>query len=1192
MVNFSVLRKHPHRVLLLVACSLLFISSVSTEQVAATTNTFMDDFATTAYRDVVATTTSGWGDGSLTLGLKEPLLIGTCDNLTAYKVYVSGNFAYIADRSEGLRVVNITDTAHPEIVASFDTTSYTNDVFVEGNYAYIADSTNGLWVVNITDPTDLSERWNCATPYSSWGVIVEGNYAYVADRNSGLQVINVTNPASPTLLNGVNTPGSAQDVAITGNYAYVADFGSGLHVVDISSPGSPSSAGSCATTGYAVGIYVSGDYAYVAQGSAGFEIIDIADPTNPTVISTHDTGQYGEDVSVSGDYAYVADGIGGLVVFNVTDPSDSTELCAFNQGVGVSTGLHIEGSFAYIADGMAGLSIFRISDPITPVPRASYTPPGETNDVFVEGNYAYVADGSEGLRVVNITNPKSPDSVGAYDTAYDAQGVYVSGNYAYIADGDDGLQVVNITNPSNPTWVGAYDTPGDARGVAVSGDYAYIADNGRGLQVIDITDPANPVYAGDYWSTGSARRVTVSGDYAFVADLYNVRIFKISDPHNPDLVSSYPMGSNVIADVAVSGDYAFIAETGRGMRILNISDIRYPTHVSLYASIGATWGLTVVGDYVYATDLTTQALRIIDVSDLENPSSAGTCSLPGSPYYVSVAGDFAYVTTETAGLRVVEVLRTRCIQYNTPATAQSTTFYSVSTTSLVSATLTPSASEPADTSITYYLSANGGAIWESVTPGIEHIFTFYGYELKWRAVLETTDVFNTPSLSVIFITYHARYNAPTLTAPANETGTNDNTPRLQWSSIPSVPRYLLQLDTTPNFDSPSLMNFTVGLSEYTLSTPLDDGLWYWRVAVNDTDYELGYFSSIYRIFIDTAAPTWDQTPQDQIIEYDGNLIYDVDASDASDIDHYWVNDTVYFAVDGDGIVTNILPLSVEEYGLEVRAYDPYNYFCSETITINVQDTTDPTWNESLSDQILEFGSDFIYNVNASDLSVLSHYWVNDTTHFDVDGSGHITNIGQIPVGVYGLEVRAYDTYENYAQAYFNVNVEDTTAPTWITTPSDQYILSSDFLDYQLEVVDLSNISHWIVNGTDHFAISSSGRLASIGLLDPGQYGLSVQCFDIYDNYCEAIFRVIVTEDISTSATTTTSTSTATSTITTTSETSTTTTSATSPTTSISTTTSTTPTGPDDSLLVIVIVIGAGAVIIVFVIIIVFKKKQG
>jgi len=80
------------------------------------------------------------------------------------------------------------------------------------------------------------------------------------------------------------------------------------------------------------------------------------------------------------------------------------------------------------------------------------------------------------------------------------------------------------------------------------------------------------------------------------------------------------------------------------------------------------------------------------------------------------------------------------------------------------------------------------------------------------------------------------------------------------------------------------------------------------------------------------------------------------------------------------------------YWLEVRAYDPYGYYCTVDIKITVQDTTDPTWDVTPVDRDLELGDALNYDLNASDLSGLDDWWLNDTTYFSIsDANGEITN---------------------------------------------------------------------------------------------------------------------------------------------------------------------------------------------------------
>jgi len=151
------------------------------------------------------------------------------------------------------------------------------------------------------------------------------------------------------------------------------------------------------------------------------------------------------------------------------------------------------------------------------------------------------------------------------------------------------------------------------------------------------------------------------------------------------------------------------------------------------------------------------------------------------------------------------------------------------------------------------------------------------------------------------------------------------------------------------------------------------------------------------------------------------------------------NDTTHFTInDVNGVITNVGQTPVGIHYLEVRAYDPYNQFCSATFKITVEDTTDPSWDFVPSDQIIEFGDSFNYDLDASDASGIADWWLNDTTYFTInDASGIITNTTSLSEGTYWLEVRAYDAYGHYCSAVIKITVETSTVPngldltTWI-----------------------------------------------------------------------------------------------------------------------------------------------------------------
>ena len=108
-----------------------------------------------------------------------------------------------------------------------------------------------------------------------------------------------------------------------------------------------------------------------------------------------------------------------------------------------------------------------------------------------------------------------------------------------------------------------------------------------------------------------------------------------------------------------------------------------------------------------------------------------------------------------------------CQAYATSSIAQSIKL-NTTTKPIPIATLTATASAPSGTSLTYYMSSDGGTNWEQVTSGVQKSFANVGNDLRWKAVLTgTTSV--TPSIDTISI----NYTIGELTNPANVYTSND-----------------------------------------------------------------------------------------------------------------------------------------------------------------------------------------------------------------------------------------------------------------------------------------------------------------------------------------------------------------------------------------------------------------------------------
>jgi hypothetical protein len=125
---------------------------------------------------------------------------------------------------------------------------------------------------------------------------------------------------------------------------------------------------------------------------------------------------------------------------------------------------------------------------------------------------------------------------------------------------------------------------------------------------------------------------------------------------------------------------------------------------------------------------------------------------------------------------------------------------------------------------------------------------------------------------------------------------------------------------------------------------------------------------------------------------------------------------------GDAISVSLDGLAVGTYVFTCKMWDYPMRTIQDTVLVMVQDTTGPSFDEPVTDQSIGVGSDFTYDVNASDLSGVDHWWISDTDNFGISSTGIITNTVPLQAGVYELEVRAYDPYDNYGSTTFTLTV--------------------------------------------------------------------------------------------------------------------------------------------------------------------------
>lgn len=94
--------------------------------------------------------------------------------------------------------------------------------------------------------------------------------------------------------------------------------------------------------------------------------------------------------------------------------------------------------------------------------------------------------------------------------------------------------------------------------------------------------------------------------------------------------------------------------------------------------------------------------------------------------------------------------------------------------------------------------------------------------------------------------------APVLASPANKALTNDNTVTLEWKTSYMNNSYQVQVDDDKYFGSENYTTMTSDL--FATTSPLGDGLWYWRVRARNAYGSQGPWSAVRFFTLDTGGP--------------------------------------------------------------------------------------------------------------------------------------------------------------------------------------------------------------------------------------------------------------------------------------------------------------------------------------------------
>lgn len=290
-----------------------------------------------------------------------------------------------------------------EEIGFYDTPGQCYEVMTLGNYTFLADGTEGFRIIDVSNPCEPIEIGHCNTPGEAYDLAISGNYAYIADGAQGFRIIDITNHANPYEVGSYDPPGynDSYGICVEGNYAYLTNNSRGLCVIDITNPSNPTEIGRTETDLYK--LTKIGNYIYAINSSCDIIAIYVGDPTQPYKTSVLPTSSQSafwfRDIINFNNNLYTA-----VSDFLIIEPVTLTI-----KGTCKSYGdysLAIKDSLAYITGNRFGkgtLSIVNIADSAEPSEIYWWnTPANEAYGITCYGEYLLVASGNAGLQILKV----------------------------------------------------------------------------------------------------------------------------------------------------------------------------------------------------------------------------------------------------------------------------------------------------------------------------------------------------------------------------------------------------------------------------------------------------------------------------------------------------------------------------------------------------------------------------------------------------------------------------------------------------------------------------------------------------------------------------------------------------------------------------------------------------------------------
>jgi hypothetical protein len=279
------------------------------------------------------------------------------------------------------------------------------DIQVQGNYAFLADIDNGLRIVDISDKTYPVEKLIYGQNDRPQNIFMENSYIFISGIQIwGIDIVNISDPLSPVKITNIQI-GEVGDIYFRDTYMFIAAGDQGLLVYDISDISNPEFISSfkdeydyCRITT----VEVVGNNAYLGDDYYAFRILDISNIDSLKQIALIPMDDSVWDLAIQDNYAFLVCGSSGLYIYDITDKNRVEEISSFKPESTIFYNIWVKNDLGFIADLNNSFHAINLQTLTSPKIIDTFHIASPVYNFTMDDNYIYLAAGYEGMYILEF----------------------------------------------------------------------------------------------------------------------------------------------------------------------------------------------------------------------------------------------------------------------------------------------------------------------------------------------------------------------------------------------------------------------------------------------------------------------------------------------------------------------------------------------------------------------------------------------------------------------------------------------------------------------------------------------------------------------------------------------------------------------------------------------------------------------